>query len=648
MNEKRLRNRKDKFSFTGAGPEAVLEEVFGYKSFRPFQKEIITSVLAGHDTLAVMPTGGGKSLCYQIPALIFKGLTVVVTPLIALMQDQASSLAAAGISAVFLNSSLQWSDYMDSIDDIKGGNTKILYVSPEGLAAQRIQNLLHDQNIMISCFTVDEAHCISEWGHDFRPDYMEIASVRDQFPEAVCLALTATATDQVRKDIILNLHMKKESVFVASFNRPNIFLDVKRKSRNAVEQVVRYIEAHPDDSGIIYCFSRRNVDSLSEILKDRGYSVLSYHAGLPVAVRDRNQTAFIQNKIRIIVATVAFGMGIDKPNVRFVIHYDMPKSIEQYYQEIGRAGRDGLPAHALLLYNSRDCMKVRYFFDDSYDRKKAERLLQQMIDYATARTCRRKILLSYFGEKYDLGQPFSAGGLPDTEQPHKNNTPCCDICELGPLPKVDVTIPVQKLLSCIIRTGERFGGAYVIEVLLGSKQKRIIQNRHNKLSTWGIGTELGREDWFFLIDSLIDEGILLKEGDYNIIHITPKGRHLLSTRQVLFLPIQFNGEKFYDPAVTQENTASYSKKRSLKKITYHIDRQDREAVRIAAALKEWRQKRSEDDNVPPFVVLSDKTIADICTKHPESVIELRNIYGIGPQRMERYGTSILQIVNEER
>ena len=396
-------------------PEYILKTVFSYDSFRHMQKNIIQNVLSGRDTLAVMPTGGGKSICYQVPALIMNGLTVVVSPLIALMQDQVQQLESFGVPAVYINSSLDWDTCRNYYDRIRRGAIKLLYVSPEGLNTEKIRKLLHSPNVTVDCIAIDEAHCISQWGHDFRPDYMEIASFRKEFPQAVCLALTATATKQVQHDIVANLNMDTPDILVASFNRPNIFLNIERKE-DALGQVLDFIDRHNGESGIIYCFSRRQVDEVTEKLQRKGLKVLNYHAGLSDVVRANNQKAFIQDKVEIMVATVAFGMGINKPDVRWVIHYDMPKSIEQYYQEIGRAGRDGLPSEALLLYNPGDIKKIRFFFNEASDPSKAENLLQGMIQYATSQQCRRKNLLSYFGEVY----------VPDPEKVDRSC--CCDIC----------------------------------------------------------------------------------------------------------------------------------------------------------------------------------------------------------------------------
>ena len=570
-------------------------------------------------------------MTYQIPALIFDGLTVVVSPLIALMHDQVSSLASNGIEAVFLNSSLEWEEYKSCVARVLSGKVKIVYVSPEGLATQKIQTLLHNENLHIKCFTIDEAHCISEWGHDFRPDYLAIASVRRQFPQAVCLALTATATKHVRDDIVNNLQMKNPDILLASFNRPNIFLEVRPK-RDSYVQIVSFLKEHLEDSGIIYCFSRKQVDQLADLLSNDGFSVLPYHAGLDDSTREKNQTAFIRDKVQIMVATVAFGMGIDKPNVRFVIHYDLPKSLEQYYQEIGRAGRDGLPSTALLLYSSSDIHKIRYFFADSADVEKSEKLLQSMVDYASARHCRRQKLLAYFGEFYT------------PESSSVENKCCCDICSTGQIQETDVTIPVQKFLSCIYRLNQRFGTLYVIDVLLGSRQKRIMDNGHNMLSTWGIGTELSREDWFELASILTERNYIEKSMEYSILSVTAKGREVLATREKVFLPVVFTGRG--------AKKSEASAKKSKPEFALHkkgsafeaISDTDAEGLRICNALKEWRKKTADKSNVPPYVIFGDKTLVEIALKKPQTSAELLEIYGLGDVKVRKFSSAILKII----
>lgn len=559
-------------TFVDSNPELVLSSVFGYKNFRPLQEAVINSVLAKKDTLVIMPTGGGKSLCYQIPALILKGITIVVSPLISLMSNQVASLEKHGIHSVFLNSSLEWKEYLKAVDEIKKGFVKIIYVSPEGLATSRIRDLLNEGNLEVSCITIDEAHCVSEWGHDFRPDYMEIFSVRKLFPKATMIALTATATEQVKKDIIKNLGLKKPEIFTTSFDRKNIFLEVQPK-KSGESQVIDFLKNHKDESGIIYCTSRRQVDELFVSLKKKGYSVLNYHAGLPDDVRGEHQQLFIEDKVKIIVATVAFGMGIDKPNVRFVINFDLPKSIEEYYQEIGRAGRDGQQAWAVLLYTYADVHKIRYFFTDMADPTKAEMKLKSMVNFASGNSCRRKALLNYFGEKYEAAfgsvseQEWGARTLGSVSE-HALETRklgsvceklgstgarvlaeatttgeadgrwCCDICsnlrEVKPL--TDMTVPIQKLLCCILRTKSRFGAAYVIDVLLGSHNKRILENGHNMISTFSIGHELTKDDWHDLVDLLLEKEYIKRVGEYNVLELTSKGRDLLVTREKVLLP----------------------------------------------------------------------------------------------------------------
>ncbi len=603
--------------------EEILKNVFGYDSFRPLQLEIIKNLLSGKDTLAIMPTGGGKSLCYQIPALIFKGITIVVSPLISLMQDQVSALKENGVSAIYLNSSLEYEDYLKSVNQIKNGEIKLVYVSPEGLATDRMLNVFSECSVPISCITIDEAHCVSEWGHDFRPDYLSIANFRSHFQTAVCLALTATATETVQKDIVKNLNLYNPTIFKASFNRKNIFLEVKPK-KDATNQVIEFLNRHKDESGIIYCFSRKAVDELTLKLQSKGYSVLNYHAGLEDNVRSENQNLFIKDKVRIMVATIAFGMGINKPNVRFVIHYDMPKSLEEYYQEIGRAGRDGLPASALLLFGAGDIHKIRFFFNESADPEKSEHLLQGMLSYAKARSCRRRVLLSYFGEELKNNDL----------QPEE----CCDVCATGKIPLSDVTIPAQKLMSCIFRLKQRYGASYVIDVLLGSKQKRIMENHHYELSTWGIGKELSKEDWFELTDLLLENGYILKFGDYNVLAVTKMGALALSNRTKIELPVQFKIKKLINAPQPKPAFVLHKKNAFFNNLS-------ESDAKLYNTIKEWRTKTAEKENVAPYMIFGDKTIEELVEKKPKNESELLNVFGIGTVKAEKIGSQVLRLIN---
>lgn len=504
----------------------ILKKYFGYDSFRDKQEVVIKSVLDKQDTLAIMPTGGGKSLCYQLPALLFKGLTIVVSPLIALMQDQVDALQKSDIPAVFLNSSLDWDTYCSNMNSVRAGQTKLLYCAPETLLTDRVQRLL--TGLQVDCVTIDEAHCISQWGHDFRPEYREIFRLRSFFPNASFLALTATATAHVREDIKKSLALQNPAEFISSFNRENIFLQVvpkwTAKQGGAARQVCALLTERRDQSGIIYCFSRKQTEVLTKALCAKGLSAAHYHGGLSDAVRLKHQHDFTTGRIRIIVATLAFGMGIDKGDVRFVIHVNLPKSLEQYYQEIGRAGRDGSPADAILLYSYADTQKIRYFIDEKSGTNKiaAEEQLHAMTAYAYAKTCRRKNLLAYFGENYNAS----------TDNQYK----CCDICAADPIASVDVTIAVQKLLSCVIRSGERYGAAYIADILLGSRNKRVRDNNHTRLSTWGIGKEYRKTEWIELARLLTDAGFLHKTQKYGVLSVSRNGIELLKEREKIELP----------------------------------------------------------------------------------------------------------------
>ena len=563
--------------------------------------------MAGRDTLAIMPTGGGKSLCYQIPALLLDGLTLVVSPLIALMKDQVDQLRANGVPALFLNSTLSPQAYRENMGWIRDGSAKLLYMAPETLLTERIFTLL--STVKLSLLTIDEAHCISEWGHDFRPEYRQLVNVRQRYPQAVCLALTATATQRVRGDIKTSLNFSQSNEFVASFNRENLFIEVAQKI-DALAQTIQFLKRFKDQSGIIYCFSRRQVDELSSYLASKGYSVRPYHAGLDDSERRANQEAFIRDDVQIIVATIAFGMGINKPNVRFVIHYDLPKSIEGYYQEIGRAGRDDLPAHCLLLYSYGDVAKLRYFIDqkEGEERRVASQHLDAIVRYAEdGFNCRRKPLLAYFGEIY-------------TDRKCQN----CDNCSASPPILTDITIPTQKFLSCVKRTGERFGAGHVTNVLRGSKAEKVLVNEHEKLSTYGIGAELSQKQWMQLSRQLVQLGYLSQEGEYRTLSLTPKAIEALKKRSTILGQLQ------------EDDSRPTSVKTRQTELDYNHA--------LFALVRQKRKELADLAGVPPYVIFSDKTLVEMCAYYPQSNESLLNISGVGQVKLKQYGEAFLDVI----
>ncbi len=587
-------------------PEIILKSTFGYDSFRPLQREIIDNVLARRDSLAIMPTGGGKSLCYQIPALLFDGLTVVVSPLIALMKDQVEQMRAAGVPALFLNSTLSPEAYSDNMDCVRRGQTKLLYVAPETLLTPRILDLL--AQVKLDCLTIDEAHCISEWGHDFRPEYRQLAEVRCRYPEAVCLALTATATQRVRADISRSLGFSGPNEFVASFNRENLFIEVRPK-RDGAAQLARFLKRFKEQSGIIYCFSRRQVNQLSAYLEECGCSVRPYHAGLDDGTRSRNQEAFIRDDVQIMVATIAFGMGINKSNVRFVVHYDLPKSIEGYYQEIGRSGRDGLPAHCLLLYSYGDAAKLKYFINqkEGDERMAAMQQLDAIVRYAeNERKCRRKPLLAYFGEEFPVK--------------HCGN---CDNCNAEPPVLEDITIPAQKFLSCVFRTSEGFGAVHVADVLLGSKNEKVLRFRHDTLSTYGIGKELTHKQWLHLARQLVQMGFLNQDNEYRTLSLTDTARAALKSRA-----------KFFGQLQELEKRAK--RKENRNELEYDQVLFD--------LLRAKRKEVADAKGVPPYVIFSDPTLVEMAAYYPQSRQSLLEIAGVGQVKLEKFGDMFIEVI----
>jgi len=588
--------------------EQVLHEVFGFEKFRSLQKDIIQNVLEKNDTLAIMPTGGGKSLCYQIPALLFEGLTIVVSPLISLMKDQVDQLRAYEISASYLNSSLSAQEYDNTLNLIRKNELDLLYLAPETLMKGSVLKLLSSLNI--ECIAIDEAHCISEWGHDFRPEYRQLSDVTKRFKNAVVLGLTATATPRVQKDIAHSLGLANANTFVASFNRKNLYLDVVAKS-GPLQQVINFLRRHEGESGIIYCFSRNQVDQLTDDLNANGFNALPYHAGLGETIRTQNQNAFIRDEADIIVATIAFGMGIDKPDVRFVIHHDMPQNIESYYQQIGRAGRDGLHADCLFLFSYGDAAKIRYFIEQksSEEQQIAEQHLQKLISFVESNECRRIELLRYFGEQFN-----------------EQNCGMCDFCT-GDIPeKENITIPVQKFLSTMARTEQRFGYNHILNILLGSRRKEVLKFRHDQISTYGIGKEFSRPEWKQLYRELMKQDIIVREFEHKSLKLTPKATEILKGNREVFGVIELPVQKMQTGTVKSE----------IESLDFNKE--------LFALLKQKRMKLAQAQGVPPYIIFADTTLIEMAYFFPQSEGSLLKIHGVGRAKAKKYGTSFMKVI----
>jgi ATP-dependent DNA helicase RecQ len=585
--------------------QEILKNQFGYDSFRMNQQAAIEAVLNHRDCVVLMPTGGGKSLCYQIPSLILDGLTLVVSPLIALMKDQVDSLKANGVEADFLNSSQTSREQTEVFQSVRQGKTKILYVAPERLLQSGDQFIDFLRSLKISLFAIDEAHCISSWGHDFRPEYIQLGKLKRYFPEIPVIALTATADKLVRKDIFERLSINNAELFLSSFNRPNIHYRVEPK-RNSYAQLLDYLETKRDESGIIYCLSRNSTESLAADLRDEGYNVLPYHAGLDKATRDKNQELFLKDEVKIIVATIAFGMGIDKSNVRFVVHCDLPKNIESYYQETGRAGRDGLESEALLFFSWADVAKLKGFAEVEGNKSQTDimlRKLSQMGEFGDLKTCRRKFLLSYFGENLteDCGN--------------------CDNCGKE-FERFDGTVIAQKALSAVYRTNQRMGLGYLVDFLRGSQSQKI-WDEHKNLKTYGVGADVSKNQWFEYFRDLISQGFLKQsDGQFPIIQLTEKSIDVLKGNvAVELIKVTVKEEK---------------KKASLvSDISYDYFKD------LFADLKRVRTEFARGENVPPYVIFSDSTLVEMATFLPQNVAELRKISGVGELKSDKYGADFL-------
>ncbi|BCX89717.1 ATP-dependent DNA helicase RecQ [Methylomarinovum tepidoasis] len=594
-------------------PEHLLQHVFGYQQFRGHQREIIDHVAGGGDALVLMPTGGGKSLCYQIPALLRPGTAVVVSPLIALMQDQVSALEQLGVKAAFINSSLPREEIRAREQRLLRGEYDLVYVAPERLCSEAFLDKL--ARIPLALLAIDEAHCVSQWGHDFRPEYLQLAVLAERFPGVPRIALTATADAATRGEILERLRLKEARVFAASFDRPNIRYRVAPKAAPR-KQLLTFLEGHRGEAGIVYCLSRKRVEDTARFLQQAGFAALPYHAGLAAETRAAHQQRFLHEEAVVMVATVAFGMGIDKPDVRFVAHLDLPKSLEAYYQETGRAGRDGLPAEAWMLYGLQDVVMVRQLLAQSQADARVKRIehhkLEALLGYCETTECRRQVLLRYFGET--LAEPCGN----------------CDTC-LEPPAVWEATCEARMALSCVYRTGQRFGVNYLIDVLRGQAGERIRQFGHDRVSTFGIGGHLSAAQWKSVFRQLTAAGYLAVDmAGHGGLRLTEKCRPLLRGEETLRLR--------HDPQVRK---AAATKDRRSAGMP-----EDEDGRRLWAALRALRRRLAEAQQVPPYIIFSDATLADLVERRPRDPDALLEVVGIGDAKRERYGTAILAVIRD--
>lgn len=586
----------------------TLKRVFGFQAFRPLQEEIVTRILRGQDAFVLMPTGGGKSLCFQLPALLRDGVGIVVSPLISLMKDQVDALRASGIRAAYYNSSLGQKAARQVLAELHAGRLDLLYIAPERLMSPGFLERLQD--IDIALIAIDEAHCISQWGHDFRPEYTQLGLLRERFAGTPLVALTATADAQTRQDILTRLDLCRDDCFITSFDRPNIRYTVLEKHQPA-RQLMKFLAGHQSEAGIVYALSRKRVEEVARRLCDAGLSAAAYHAGLCDSERQRVQERFLRDELQIVVATVAFGMGIDKSNVRFVVHYDLPKNIEGYYQETGRAGRDGLASEALLLFGYGDIALCRGLIEkgNNEEQNRIElHKLNAMASFAEALTCRRRVLLGYFGEEAadDCGN--------------------CDIC-LHPPETYDATQDARKALSCVYRVGQRFGAGHVIDVLRGADNERIERLGHRKLSTYGIGTDVSRDAWGSLLRQLVHHGYLYQDiGNYSVLRLTEKARPLL------------RGE------ITLQLAKPRIKVRAVKKPSSRNASEWSYDIALFDALRKLRKQIADHEQVPPFVVFSDATLAEMAARRPRDEAALLSVNGVGQRKLQRYGEDFLALL----
>ncbi|MEM7738035.1 MAG: DNA helicase RecQ [Deinococcota bacterium] len=606
-----------------AAAHSALRHVFGYSSFRAGQFAIIEHVTRGGNALVLMPTGGGKSLCYQLPALLRRGTTVVVSPLIALMKDQVDALTQAGVAAAVLNSSLSAEAIRATEAKLLAAELDLLYIAPERLAKPATRALL--ERSQLALLAIDEAHCVSRWGHDFRPDYLALKDVINRFADVPRIALTATADAATRADIVQQLALEDAYQHVASFDRPNICYNVVDKA-NAKKQVLHFIQRdHPDGAGIVYCMSRKRTEDMAAYLQARGINAQPYHAGLPAAIRDKHQHQFLQGDLQVMTATIAFGMGIDKPDVRFVAHLDLPKNLEGYYQETGRAGRDGTPASTLLTYGLQDAVSLRRLLaqstaDEAFKRVETQKL-EALLGYCESVQCRRQVLLAYFGET--LAEPCGN----------------CDTC-LNPPKTWDATVAAQMLLSCIYRSGQRFGAGHVIDILLGKATKRVLELNHNSLSTYGIGTDHSDTTWRMLLRNLVATGYITTDADgYGVLKLTAQSAGVLKGKtQILARQVA--------PARARDKASQQTATRRVRTLEPTAVEPSQEP--LWTALKALRTEFARNQQVPPYVIFRDLSLREMMSTVPTSLAEMRSITGVGEVKLERYGQAFLDVLNDHR
>ena len=595
----------------------TLRQVFGLHEFRPHQQDIIEGLISGHDAFVLMPTGGGKSLCYQLPALHRPGIAIVVSPLISLMKDQVDALVANGVNAACYNSSLEAAAARQTLARLHAHELDLLYVAPERLMSSGFIDRLGQ--IEIALIAIDEAHCVSQWGHDFRPEYAMLGALREYFPGVPLVALTATADPHTRQDIVKLLGLGDARQHITSFDRANIRYTVLEKHRPK-DQLLRFMASQSGEAGIVYALSRKRVDELAEFLQGQGFAAAAYHAGLPANVRRDVQERFLRDDVLIVVATVAFGMGIDKPNVRFVVHYDMPRHIEGYYQETGRAGRDGLPAEALLLFGAQDVVMARMMLDNTADedRRRIESYkLQSMVGFAESLTCRRRVLLGYFGEH--------------VEQDCGN----CDVC-LNPPERFDATEDARKALSCVYRVGQCFGIKYVIDVLRGADTERIRTRHHDRLSTYGIGADRSDAEWTSIIRQLIHRGLLLQDiANYSVLKLTDQARPLLRGEVSLELA---------RPRLVADQRSGEKPRKKTPRSAVSLEGDD---MQLFDRLRALRKDIAREQGVPPYVIFGDVSLVEMSQRRPRNEREFLDITGVGQVKLERHGATFLEAIGSD-